>query len=108
MPRKRERSYAVVWSDDVTSGSGRLEVLRDRFELYGRDRRLSILFSELTAAAINRGARDRLRGLPVLTLTTRSGAPLRIASLEGAGALHELAARIAYTGLSVAPALSGI
>src|SRR4051794_7360107 len=105
MPRNAKRSYAVVWSDDETTKSGRLEVLSDGLELYGRESRLSILFAELTEAAISRAEVDRLRGLPVLALTPKSGSRIRIASLEGAGALHELAARVAYPALAaVAPA----
>ena len=88
------RSYAVVWSDNGTTDPGRLDLLPDAFELHGRDRRLSIPFAELTGASIARGNGDRLRGLPVLALTRRRGPRLRIASLEGAGALHELAAHI--------------
>jgi hypothetical protein len=93
------RSYAVVWSDNGVTRSGRLELLRNGFELFGRGRSLLIPFSELSATAIGRGQDDRLKGLPVLALTRRNGPPVRIASLEGAGALHELAARVeAYSG----------
>ena len=34
---------------------------------------------------------ERLRGLPVLALELRAGTPVRVASLEGAAVLHELA-----------------
>ena len=89
-----KRSYAVVWSDNGTTDPGRLELLHDAFELHGRDRLLSIPFAELTGASIARRNGDRLRGLPALVLTRRTGPSVRIASLEGAGALHELATRI--------------
>jgi hypothetical protein len=89
-----KRSYAVVWSNNGATRCGRLELLRDRFELHGRERPFSIPYAELTSASIARGDRDRLRGLPVLVLGRRGSAPVRIASLEGAGALHELAARV--------------
>jgi hypothetical protein len=93
------RSYAVVWSDNGVERSGRLELLQNGFELFGRGRRLRILFSELIATAIGRNQDDRLHGLPVLALTLREGPPVRIASLEGAGALHELSARVeGYSG----------
>jgi hypothetical protein len=99
-----KRSYAVVWSDNGAVDPGRLELLRDTFELHGRDRLLSVPFAELTGATIARGNRDRLRGLPVLELRRRTGPLLRIASLEGAGALHELAARLGDAGLPPAVA----
>jgi hypothetical protein len=89
-----KRTYAVVWSSNGATLSGRLEILLDRFELHGRERPLSIPYAELTSASIARSEHDRLRGLPVLALVLRGGAALRIASLEGGGALHELAARV--------------
>ena len=85
------RSYAVVWSDGDTLGSGRLEACGDRFEFHGRESRVSIPFSEVAAASIARRQMDRLRGLPVLLLTRGDRAPVRIASLEGPGVLYELA-----------------
>jgi hypothetical protein len=108
MPRNPKRSYAVVWTNDETTESGRLEVRRDGLELYGRESRLSIALAELTRAVISRSEPDRLRGLPVLVLTPRCGPRIRIASLEGAGALHELAARLPYAGLTAAAAPDGM
>ncbi len=108
MPRNAKRSYAVVWTNDETTESGRLEVRLDGLELYGRESRLSIALAELTGAEISRSGPDRLRGLPVLVLTPRCGPRIRIASLEGAGALHELAARLPYPALSAVAALDGM
>ena len=89
-----KRSYAVVWTRNAAVSAGRLEPLVDRFELYGRERRLSVPFADLTSASIERRRDDRLLGLPVLALALRGRAPLRIASLEGPGVLQELADRI--------------
>jgi hypothetical protein len=97
-----KRSYAVVWSCVEDVGSGRLEARSDGFELYGRDRRLSVRFSDLASASIARVPGERLRGLPVLVLRPRSGAPIRIGSLEGPGVLHELAQYVEQAGLVVA------
>ncbi len=108
MPRNPKRSYAVVWTNDETTESGRLEVRRDGLELYGRESRLSLALAELTGAVISRREHDRLRGLPVLVLTPKRGPRIRIASLEGAGALHELAARLPYLALSGGAALDGM
>jgi hypothetical protein len=93
------RSYAVVWSDEHDVHSGRLEPHSDRFELCGLERR-SIPFAEVTGASIARSRADRLRGLPVLALRTGASA-FCIASLEGAGVLHELVAIVERAGLSV-------
>ena|SRR5438552_18473060 len=96
------RSYAVLWSANGDIGPGRLDPLEDRFELQGRNRRLSLAFADLVSASIARGSAERLHGLPVLALGLRDGLPpVRIASLEGSGVLHELADRVEHTGLSV-------
>ena len=96
------RSYAVVWSDGDAVVSGRLEPHADRFELRGRDERVSIPFSGLAGASIGRRQADRLRGLPVLALQKSDGTTVRVASLEGAGALHELAHFVERAGLAIA------
>ena len=80
--------------------SGRLDSLADRFELEGRGQHLSIPFVELEHVSIARGPNDRLRGLPVLELSRAGLPPLRIASLEGTGALHELFARVERAGVT--------
>lgn len=90
-----KRSYAVLWSEGDTLGSGRLEACSDRFELHGRDARVSIPFSDVAGASIARRQVDRLRGLPVLLLRRGDREPVRIASLEGPGVLHELARHVA-------------
>jgi hypothetical protein len=97
-----KRSYAVVWSRGQEQGSGRLEPHDDRFELHGRDAGFSILFSDLAGASIARGHADRLRGLAVLLLRRHDSAPVRIASLDGPGVLHELAEHVERAGLAVA------
>jgi hypothetical protein len=99
-----KRSYAVVWTSNGATRSGRLELLRDCLELHGRECPLSIPYAALTGASIARGAHDRLRGLPVLALGLDSGAALRIASLEGGGALHELATKVRSAAQSIAAA----
>ena len=87
-------THAVVWSSDGGRTSGRLESFSDRFELIGRDRRLTLLFSDLVGMTIARDRAERLLGMPVLALERRDGDSVRIAALEGPGLLHDLAARI--------------
>ena len=98
-----KQAYAVVWSENGSMTSGRLDSLSDRFELAGRGQHLSIPFAELRSASIARGASDRLHGLPVLELTRDGRPPVRIASLEGTRALHELFAKVERVGVDVAP-----
>lgn len=95
------RSYAVVWSRNGDLRSGRLDTFDDRFELRGRSGGAVVPFASLRRAAILRSTRDRLRGLPVLRLELTGEEPVRIASLEGAAVLHELADRVERAGLSV-------
>ena len=97
--RCMNRTYAVVWSENGSEASGRLEALLDRFELEGRGRRLSIPFEELDSASIERGRADRLHGLPVLALGRAGLLRVRIASLEGPAALHEIFDRIERAGI---------
>lgn len=86
------RNYAVLWSGyDGAFGSGRLEVVADRVELSSKGALVSLPLGEVTGVCIARGAEDRLRGLPVLALQCARGGTLRIASLEGTGALYEIA-----------------
>jgi hypothetical protein len=82
--------YAVLWSGFAGTGSGRLDVLEDRFVLTGRGVPVNVVFANLVDASIKRGRADRLGGLPALHLRQRDGQSLRVASLEGSGALHEL------------------
>ena len=93
-------TYAVLWSENGSVASGRLDTLADRFELAGRGQRLSIPFAELASASIERGRSDRLNGLPVLELLRPGREPLRIASLQGTAALHELFDRVGRAGVA--------
>ena len=87
-------THAVVWSSDVGRGAGRLELRSDRLVLAGRNRLLSIGFSQLTAVSIARDRASRLLGMPVLVLEQETGEVVRIAALEGPGVLYELARQI--------------
>jgi hypothetical protein len=89
------RNYAVLWSGcEGAVGSGRLELVADRVELSSKGALVSLPLGEVTGARIDRSAHERLRGLPVLALACARGGALRIASLEGTGALYEIAALV--------------
>ena len=94
-----DRTYAIVWSENGTVASGRLEPLADRFELASRRQSLSIPFTDLESASIERSRADRLNGLPVLELARSGSLPVRIASLQGVAALLELLDYVASSGL---------
>src|SRR5579859_5721030 len=87
-------THAVVWSSEGSRCAGRLESFADRFELIGRNRRLTLRFTDLTAFSIGRDRADRLLGMPALVLRRSAGDAVRISALEGPGLLHDLAARI--------------
>jgi hypothetical protein len=88
---RNRRKYAVLWSGDGGPiGTGRLEVSDGTVELSSRDGLVSVPLANVSGARIARAADERLRGLPVLSLSYGGGG-LRIASLEGTGALYEIA-----------------
>jgi len=95
-------SYAVVWSVGRDIHSGRLDLHAGGLELHGRDTVLRLRFRDVSGASIGRGRDERLRGLPVLRLAGSGGTSIRIASLQGAGVLHELAHAVERAGLTVA------
>lgn len=96
--------YAILWAsgDDVVAA--RLEPQAGGFELEARDRRFLVRFDDVLEAKIVRRHAERLRGLPALVLTLAGGSVLRIASLEGAGVLGELAGWIESGGVAVGAA----
>ena len=95
------RSYAVVWQNGAGVDSGRLEPGFEGLLLVGRDHVQWVAFGDLVGVAIARGPNERIRGLPVLVLRRRDDGDIRVASLEGAAALHELLEHIAQFGLTV-------
>ena len=81
---------AVLWALHGTLHTGSLEVRSDRLELRARRRAVAIPFDSITELTIEREAARRIKGLPVLSLRLAGGDVVRLASLEGAGVLHEL------------------
>ena len=75
--------------------AGSLEVLDDRLELRARGRVVAIPLGSIARFTIERGPAARINGLPVLTLSLVEGDLVRVASLEGTGVLHEVAAVLA-------------
>lgn len=78
-------TYAVVVStDDGPAEPGRLDLDPDAVSFSGRKQ---VRYADLGDIYLER----RSSGPPALVLLSRSGERLRIASVEGLGALHELA-----------------
>jgi hypothetical protein len=94
-------TYGVVWSESrepVNAGSlelGDTSLLLAGTSNGSRDSRRELAFDELVDAWIERGSSARLGGRPTLVLQLRGACFVRIASVEGRGALHELADRLA-------------
>jgi hypothetical protein len=87
-------SYAVVWQrngEDAVSGGLRCD--RHGLHFSGRQS-LHVPLAHIRQLSIRRGPAERLRGLPVIALLLAEGKTLRVASLEGIGALHELASAL--------------
>jgi hypothetical protein len=82
----------VIWSSGGVTHTGRLDLLEERLALSSRDETVSVAFEAVAGFAIERGPGQRLRGLAALRISLSGGDVLRIASMGGAGSLHELAA----------------
>jgi hypothetical protein len=86
---------AVLWTLHGRVHAGSVEVHHDRLELRSRNRVAAVPHDSIDRFTIERGPAVRINGLPVLTLFLIEGDVIRLASLEGTGVLHELAATLA-------------
>jgi hypothetical protein len=95
VPTMAHMTHPVLWSeDDGPTLAGKLELVAGVIRLEGGNGdvvQLSVPLQAITAARIGRAQPERLQGRPALVLGLRSGRRLRIATLSGFGALHELA-----------------
>ena len=94
-------SYAIVWRENnQPSYTGRLELTSAAVALIGirsgsQQARRQFKLEDLTGAYLERSLRPKLEWVPALVLVTRKGDQVAIGSLEGLGALHELADAVA-------------
>jgi hypothetical protein len=87
-------SYAVLWCDTVGGVEvGKLELDDDRVRLEGA-RRQEVSYGEIESLHIGRLSVERLLGRPTLVLGLAGAGLLRISSLDGLGALTELAEKL--------------
>jgi hypothetical protein len=102
-------SYAVVWEEgNGPVYAGRLELREGRLDLVGTavgsgPKHRTLFFSELGPVWVERRRTLCLGGRPTLVAEIAAGPRLRIGSLDGAGALHELA-ELLHAGASGAAA----
>jgi hypothetical protein len=97
-----KRTCAILWALHGRIHAGGLQVEDDRLQFRGRERSLAIPLDAIAQFTIERGPAVRINGLPVLSLFLVEGDVLRLASLEGVGLLHELAAVLALPALRAA------
>lgn len=85
-------TYAVVMSaDDGPEQAGRLELTPDCIRFSDGTR---VRYSDLGDVYVERRAGSSMSSRPALIVISRQGERRRIASLEGLGALHELAGEL--------------
>lgn len=93
--------YAVVWREaGGPRYAGKLELGPTALRLQGTgpEGRLSVvrlLYEDLSAVKVGRGADERIDGRPALVLERRAGGRIDLVSLDGLGIVHELASRVA-------------
>jgi hypothetical protein len=88
-------TVAVLWTLHGRVHTGSVEAHDHRLELRSRNRVAAIPRDSIARFTIERGPAVRINGLPVLTLFLIEGDVIRLASLQGTGVLHELAAMLA-------------
>jgi hypothetical protein len=101
MPLAAITTYAVIWSEnDGPECVGKLALTETGVALSGTasgpcDAQRELDTDELVDVYLDRSAPGRRRWEPALVLVTRAGDRVAVGSLEGLGALHELADRVA-------------
>jgi hypothetical protein len=103
-------SYAVVWKDDSSLYTGKLELEERRLRLEGISREgracsRTMRYDELDGVHMAPG-RERIGGRPTLVVERSGGEPLRVGSVDGRGFLPELADQLtarAFARLRAAP-----
>ena len=96
-------SYAVLWSErkeGVDVGRLELDTCGLRFEgarvVGGAPRTHRLYYEDIEAMRVGREPSERLAGRPSLVVDRYTGSPVRIGSIEGIGALHELVERLGH------------
>jgi hypothetical protein len=99
-PIIRAMSYGVVWSENEGPlHAGRLDLAGGSILFDGTSREMGrcrheLFYEELGDVWRERRREARLSKRPTLVFQRRNGSCIRVSSLDGAGALHELAERV--------------
>jgi hypothetical protein len=99
----RMTSYSVIWNDSIDSEAGRLELEKHGIRFHGVTHDHEVFFEDIESVHIGRTPAERLAGKPSLVIGRHTGSPVRIGSLDGLGALNEIAGvlgRLTATPLS--------
>jgi len=89
-------SYAVIWSaNEQPDCTGGLVLTSDEIRLSGADACCALRYDDLVDVYIERSAPAKHSWEPALVLVTCDGERVAVGCLEGLGALHELAERVA-------------
>ena len=89
-------SYAVSWQEwGVPADFGRLEMHPESILFVGASGRRRVAFDELSLVRVSRSPEERLAGRPTLVLERRGAGAIRVASLDRAGVVLELAEQLA-------------
>lgn len=96
-------THAVVWAEgDQPPRVGRLDLRGDSFRLTGGSRAGEadrvVEASEIAAVRVGHRASERLRDMKTVIVTRRVGDPIAIASVNGLGAVIEIAELLSELG----------
>jgi len=93
-------SYAVVWRENDGPARAGLAEVEDRCLALSKDRRVQ--YCDLADVYLERRSGGSASSRPALVLICHDGSRLQIESLEGLGALHELAGELVEARSTVA------
>jgi hypothetical protein len=93
--RRMRKTFPIIWALHGRTHTGKLEPFKERLELSSRGYTLSFPRGSVTHFVVERDAGNRIRGLPAITIRLAGGEVVRVASLGGAGSLHEIAQLLA-------------
>ena len=89
------KTFPVIWSLHGDTHTGKLEATKERIELTSRGYTFAFPRDSVIHFVVERGAQTRIRGLTSISVFLVGEQVVRIASLGGAGSLHEISALLA-------------
>ena len=96
--RSMRRTFPVIWSLHGDTQTGKLEVTKERMELTSRGYTFAFPAIPSPNSTSNAAPGPQIRGLPSLRIRLVGEHVVRVASLGGAGSLHEISALLAAAG----------